>query len=48
MDFLILYVYHQTPQVVHGIPNNNVLIDGDILSVDCVVLMNGYYGAFCF
>ena len=31
-------------QVVHGIPNNNFLKDGDILSVDCGVLMNDYYG----
>ena len=31
-------------QVVHGIPNNNFLKEGDILSVDCGVLMNDYYG----
>ena len=31
-------------QVVHGIPNNKILTDGEILSVDCGVLMNGYYG----
>ncbi len=32
-------------QVVHGIPSKNtVLKDGDIVSVDCGVLMNGYYG----
>jgi len=31
-------------QIVHGIPNNDVLNDGDILSVDCGVYMNGYYG----
>jgi methionyl aminopeptidase len=31
-------------QVVHGIPGNNELKDGDIVSVDCGVLMNGYYG----
>lgn len=30
--------------VVHGIPDNEPLKDGDILSVDCGVLMNGYYG----
>ena len=30
--------------VVHGIPDNKPLIDGDILSVDCGVLMNGFYG----
>ncbi|MGM0376787.1 MAG: type I methionyl aminopeptidase [Bacteroidota bacterium] len=31
-------------QVVHGIPNNQPLEDGDIVSVDCGVLLNGYYG----
>lgn len=31
-------------QVVHGFPSNYQLLDGDILSVDCGVLMNGYYG----
>ena len=31
-------------QVVHGIPNNDPLNDGDIISIDCGVLMNGYYG----
>ena len=31
-------------QVVHGIPNDNPLNEGDIISVDCGVLMNGYYG----
>jgi methionyl aminopeptidase len=31
-------------QVVHGIPNNKELKDGDIISVDCGVLKNGYYG----
>ncbi|MGB5646982.1 type I methionyl aminopeptidase [Muriicola sp.] len=31
-------------QVVHGIPNNEPLRDGDILSVDCGSLKNGYYG----
>lgn len=31
-------------QVVHGIPNNKPLNDGDILSVDCGVLKNGFYG----
>jgi methionyl aminopeptidase len=30
--------------VVHGVPNNKPLIDGDILSVDCGTLMNGFYG----
>lgn len=31
-------------QVVHGIPNTEAFKDGDILSVDCGVLKNGYYG----
>jgi len=30
--------------VVHGIPDKKEVVDGDILSVDCGVLMNGYYG----
>jgi methionyl aminopeptidase len=31
-------------QVVHGIPNANPIKEGDIISVDCGVLKNGYYG----
>lgn len=31
-------------QVVHGIPNDEPLKEGDIISVDCGVFMNGYYG----
>lgn len=31
-------------QVVHGIPNRKPLKNGDIISIDCGVLMNGYYG----
>jgi methionyl aminopeptidase len=30
--------------VVHGIPNNKPLKDGDIVSVDCGVLLNDFYG----
>ena len=30
--------------VVHGIPNNTPLKNGDIVSVDCGVLMNDFYG----
>lgn len=30
--------------VVHGIPNDYALQDGDLLSIDCGVKMNGYYG----
>ena len=31
-------------QVVHGIPNNRPYENGDIISVDCGVLKDGYYG----
>lgn len=31
-------------EVVHGIPNDKPLAEGDILSVDCGVYMNGFYG----
>lgn len=30
--------------VVHGIPNMYVLRGGDVVSIDCGVLLNGYYG----
>ncbi|MEZ5012818.1 MAG: type I methionyl aminopeptidase [Chitinophagales bacterium] len=31
-------------QVVHGIPNAKELRDGDVVSVDCGVFMNGFHG----
>lgn len=31
-------------QVVHGLPTNRPIEDGDIVSVDCGVLMNEFYG----
>ena len=31
-------------QVVHGIPSDYVLKEGDIVSVDCGTYMDGYYG----
>ncbi|MGB4593800.1 MAG: type I methionyl aminopeptidase [Coriobacteriia bacterium] len=31
-------------QVVHGIPGSRALKDGDILSVDCGAIVDGYYG----
>jgi len=31
-------------QVVHGIPNNKPLEEGDVISVDCGALKNGFYG----
>ena len=30
-------------QVVHGMPNKNILKEGDVLSVDCGVFLNGYH-----
>lgn len=31
-------------QVVHGIPSGYILQDGDVISIDCGVILNGYYG----
>ncbi|MGA8853384.1 MAG: type I methionyl aminopeptidase [Christiangramia sp.] len=31
-------------QVVHGIPNDNPLKEGDIISIDCGAIKNGFYG----
>lgn len=31
-------------QVVHGIPNEREIQEGDVVSVDCGVNLNGYYG----
>lgn len=31
-------------EVVHGIPSGYTLRDGDIISVDCGVILNGWYG----
>jgi len=31
-------------EVVHGIPNDKPLQDGDIISIDCGVYKNGFYG----
>lgn len=30
--------------IVHGIPNDRALADGDIVGIDCGVLYKGYYG----
>lgn len=35
-------------QVVHGIPSDYVLKEGDIVSVDCGVLKNGFHGDSCY
>jgi methionyl aminopeptidase len=48
--FLGLYDFPNTlcmspnEQVVHGFPTNKPLLEGDIISIDCGVLMNGFYG----
>ncbi|MCB9426063.1 MAG: type I methionyl aminopeptidase [Flavobacteriales bacterium] len=48
--FLGLYGFPNTlcmspnAQVVHGIPNNKPLEEGDIISIDCGALKNGFYG----
>jgi methionyl aminopeptidase len=35
-------------QVVHGIPGNYEIKNGDIVSVDCGVILNGFYGDSAF
>ena len=35
-------------QVVHGIPTDEPLKDGDIVSVDCGTLLNGFNGDSCY
>ena len=35
-------------QVVHGIPNDTPLKEGDIVSVDCGTKLNGYCGDSCY
>ncbi len=35
-------------EVVHGIPSSRKIKDGDIVSVDCGVLKNGFYGDSCY
>lgn len=48
--FLGLYDFPNTlcmspnAQVVHGIPNDEPLKEGDIISIDCGAIKNGFYG----
>jgi methionyl aminopeptidase len=48
--FLGLYDFPNTlcmspnAQIVHGIPNKEPLVEGDIISIDCGALKNGFYG----
>ena len=52
--FLGLYDFPNTlcvspnSYVVHGIPNDKPIKEGDILSIDCGVLKNGFYGDHAF
>ena len=50
---LSFYNYHGYPHnicasvndvVVHGFPNSTPLKDGDIISIDCGVILNGWHG----
>ncbi|MDD3644530.1 MAG: type I methionyl aminopeptidase [Bacteroidales bacterium] len=34
--------------VVHGIPKNQILKEGDIVSIDCGVYKNGYHGDYAY
>jgi methionyl aminopeptidase len=48
--FLGLYDFPNTlcmspnAQVVHGLPNKTPLVEGDIISIDCGAIKNGFYG----
>ena len=52
--FLGLYDFPNTlcispnSQVVHGTPNKEIIKEAEILSIDCGVLTNGYYGDHAF
>ncbi len=43
-DFPATLCISPNNQVVHGIPTDKPFEEGDIVSVDCGVYMNGYYG----
>ncbi len=43
-DFPNTLNWSPNEQVVHGIPDQTPLKDGDIISIDCGVFMNGFYG----
>lgn len=43
-DFPYTLCVSQNEEVVHGMPSNKEIKNGTILSIDCGVLMNGYYG----
>lgn len=35
-------------EIVHGIPGNRIILEGDIVSVDCGVYLNGFHGDSAF
>jgi methionyl aminopeptidase len=43
-DFPATLCLSPNDMVVHGIPDNTVLNEGDILGVDCGAIVDGYYG----
>lgn len=43
-DFPNTLCTSRNSEIVHGIPGKTILLEGDILSVDCGVLLNGFYG----
>ena len=49
-DFPNTLCFSMNSAVVHGIPSNTPLKEGDVLSIDCGTLMNEFYGdqAFTF
>lgn len=47
-DFPNTLNWSPNAQVVHGIPTNNPLKEGDIVSIDCGAVKNGYYGDHAF
>jgi len=43
-DFPATLCISPNDMVVHGIPDNTVLNEGDIIGVDCGAIVDGYYG----
>lgn len=47
-DFPATLCISMNEEVVHGIPSEKEIVDGDVLSIDCGVIMNGFYGDSAF
>ena len=43
-SFSCCNLYSVNEEVVHGIPGDRIIKDGDIVSLDIVTELNGYYG----